>query len=230
MNNTNAMRTVKAGMMPGRLVEVAVEDVTTVGQVFELSGIEIPTGYEVRMDGEKVEMSKRATGNLIVASKMIKGNATIKVGTMPGRLVEVAVEGTETVAQVFEIAGIEILSGYELRADGTKVDASQSVSGANLVVQSKMIKGNNSTKVGLMPGRLVEILAEDGMTVAQRFELAGVSVPSGYEVRADGEKVELSDTRVANLLVASKMIKGNCESNDFDCADCVCQRICGMNF
>mgnify|MGYP003530212901 FL=1 len=161
---------------------------------------------------------------------MIKGNATIKVGTMPGRLVEVAVEGTETVAQVFEIAGIEILSGYELRADGTKVDASQSVSGANLVVQSKMIKGNNSTKVGLMPGRLVEILAEDGMTVAQRFELAGVSVPSGYEVRADGEKVELSDTRVANLLVASKMIKGNCESNDFDCADCVCQRICGMNF
>ena len=89
MNNTNVMRTVKAGMMPGRLVEVTVEDATTVGQVFELSGIEIPTGYEVRMDGDKVTMDSRATGNLIVASKMIKGNAggTIKVGTMPGRLV-----------------------------------------------------------------------------------------------------------------------------------------------
>ena len=210
MNNTNAMRTVKAGMMPGRLMEVVVEDATTVGQVFELSGIEIPTGYEVRMDGEKVTMDTRASGNLIVASKMIKGNATIKVGTMPGRLVEVAVEGTETVAQVFEIAGVALLSGYELRADGTKVDASQSISGANLVVQSKMIKGNSSTvKVGLMPGRLVEVVLEGTESVEKVFALAGIEIPSGYEIRMDGEKVNMDTNATGNLIVGSKLIKGN---------------------
>ena len=279
MNSTNAMRTVKVGMMPGRLVEIAVEASTTVREAFEIAQVEVPTGYEVRMDGEKVEMENKITGNLVVASKMIKGNAVVKIGMMPGRLVELATEGTETVKELFDMAGIEIPSGYEVRMDGDKINidaqatgglivASKMIKGniemrtikvglmpgrlvemtveggetprqilslagielpsgfelrldgekvdldvpvtGNLLVGSKMIKGNSSTtKVGLMPGRLVEIMAEEGMTVAQRFEIAGVEVPSGYEVRADGEKVSMEDTRSYNLLVASKMIKGN---------------------
>lgn len=66
----------------------------------------------------------------------------VKVGTMPGRLQEVVVEGTETVAEVFEMAGIELLDGYEIKADGNTVDLSSNLGNANLLIQVKMIKGN----------------------------------------------------------------------------------------
>lgn len=205
------MRTVKVGMMPGRLVEVAVEDATNVAQVFEIAGIEIPSGYEVRMDGEKVAMDTIITGNLVVATKMIKGNSsTVKVGMMPGRLVELALQGGESVQDVFALAGIEIPLGYEVRMDGEKVDLSTTVTG-NLVVATKLIKGNTHTvKVGTMPGRLVEIAVEGTETIAQVFEIAGIELLSGYELRRDGEKVESHQTvGTCNLIVQSKLIKGN---------------------
>lgn len=204
-------RIVKVGTMPGRLVEVAVTGEKTVRRVFELAGVEILDGYEVRVDGNKVELDSVMNGTLAVQSKMIKGNASVvKVGTMPGRLVEVAVEGTEKVKDVFTLAGIEILNGYELRADGNKIDAENTIGNVSLIVQSKLIKGNNSTvKVGLMPGRLVEIILEGGETVEQAFSIAEIEIPSGYEVRVDGNKVELTDKVNGGLLVASKLIKGN---------------------
>lgn len=210
MNNTNAMRTVKVGMMPGRLVEVAIEGTVSVQEVFNLASIEIPSGYEVRMDGDKVELSTNVTGNLLVASKLIKGNATtVKIGTMPGRLVEVAIEGSETIAQVFEIAGIEVLSGYEVRADGDKVELTQSIGNAKLVVQSKLIKGNATIKIGLMPGRLIELVITGEETIGQLFDMAEITLPSGYEIRMDGDKVELSTMATGSLVVGSKLIKGN---------------------
>lgn len=202
-------RIVKVGTMPGRLVEVAVTGEETVRRVFELAGVEILDGYEVRVDGNKVELDSVMNGTLAVQSKMIKGNATVKVGLMPGRLVEVLLEDGSTVKQAFETAGIEIPEGYEVRIDGNKVSESDIANGS-LIVASKMIKGNNSTvKVGLMPGRLVEIILEGGETVEQAFSIAGIEIPSGYEVRVDGNKVELTDKVNGGLLVASKLIKGN---------------------
>ena len=67
-------------------------------------------------------------------------------------------------------------------------------------------------KVGQMPGRLSEVVFEQGQRAIELFELAGVEI-SNHEIRLDGNKID-KDTRIegGNLLVAMKMIKGNTEA------------------
>ena len=64
-------------------------------------------------------------------------------------------------------------------------------------------------KVGMMPGKLVEVITNKGMTAREIFDIAEVEL-SNHEVRLDGEKIDL-DKAIHNgsLLVAMKMIKGN---------------------
>ena len=78
---------IKVGMMPGRLVEVEVQEGLTANEIFEKANVEI-SNHEIRLDGEKINLDTVINnGGLLVAMKMIKGNArTIKVGMMPGRL------------------------------------------------------------------------------------------------------------------------------------------------
>ena len=133
----------------------------------------------------------------------------IKVGVMPGKLAEVvAGEGT-TVKRFFELAEIDI-EGYELRLDGEKVKESDEIHSGNLLVAMKKIKGNSSTlKVGVMPGKLTEIVLLPNTTAFEAFDIAEIDV-TGYELRLDGEKID-GDCVVngGNLLVAMKKIKGN---------------------
>ena len=64
-------------------------------------------------------------------------------------------------------------------------------------------------KVGVMPGKLTEVIAEEGTKVRDIFTLAEIDI-EGYELRLDGEKVKESDeVQSGNLLVAMKKIKGN---------------------
>ena len=64
-------------------------------------------------------------------------------------------------------------------------------------------------KVGVMPGKLVEVVAEEGTKVKDIFELAEINT-EGYELRLDGEKVkEYDEVQSGSLLVAMKKIKGN---------------------
>jgi hypothetical protein len=75
---------------------------------------------------------------------MVKGNAdrVIKVGKMPGRLQDIAVDSSTTYAEALEIAEVDA-SGYEVKADGTKVtDLDAPVGSTNLVLLTKMVKGN----------------------------------------------------------------------------------------
>lgn len=66
----------------------------------------------------------------------------IKVGIMPGKLQEIAVTSSTTVQEALDFAGINP-DGYEVKLDGTKVtDFSQQIGYANLVLLSKMVKGN----------------------------------------------------------------------------------------
>ena len=70
-------------------------------------------------------------------------------------------------------------------------------------------------KVGVMPGKLTEVIAEEGTKVRDIFTLAEIDI-EGYELRLDGEKID-GDCVVngGNLLVAMKKIKGNIwESKD----------------
>ena len=141
----------------------------------------------------------------------------IKVGMMPGKLVEVVVEQGSTAREIFEVAGVE-LSNHEVRLDGEKIDLDRTINNGNLLVAMKMIKGNMpSIKVGMMPGKLEVVEYTEGESAYEIFERANIGV-SNHEVRLDGEKIAL-DTKVnnGNLLVAMKMIKGNAEFRKTDC-------------
>lgn len=208
------MKNVKVGTMPGRLVEVAVESTMTVREVFEIAGVEILNGYELKANGQTIDVEDKIGDNaLVVQSKMIKGNGDkmVKVGIMPGRLVEIAIDSEETIKRAFEIAEITIPNGYELKANGQTVQETDKIGDNALIVASKMIKGNSqSIKIGLMPGRLVEVLVDENTTVKEAFDLAGIEIPNGYEVKANGQTISLEELASGNaLIVASKMIKGN---------------------
>lgn len=141
----------------------------------------------------------------------------IKVGMMPGKLVEVVVEEGITVRKIFEVAGIEV-SNHEIRLDGDKIDIDATIDNGSLLVAMKMIKGNMpNIKVGMMPGKLEVVEYTEGETAYEIFERANIGL-SNHEVRLDGEKITL-DTKVnnGNLLVAMKMIKGNASFRKTDC-------------
>lgn len=141
----------------------------------------------------------------------------IKVGMMPGKLVEIVTSEGATAREIFETAGVE-LSNHEIRLDGEKIDLDRTIHNGNLLVAMKMIKGNMpSIKVGMMPGRLEVVEYTEGESAYEIFERANIGV-SNHEVRLDGEKIAL-DTRISNgnLLVAMKMIKGNASFRKTDC-------------
>ena len=141
----------------------------------------------------------------------------IKVGMMPGKLIEVVTNEGATAREIFEIADVE-LSNHEIRLDGEKIDLDRTIHNGNLLVAMKMIKGNMpNIKVGMMPGRLEVVEYTEGESAYEIFERANIGV-SNHEVRLDGEKIAL-DTKVnnGNLLVAMKMIKGNAEFRKTDC-------------
>ena len=68
------MLNLKVGVMPGKLVQVVVEEGTSAREVFSVAGVEI-ANHEIRLDGNKIDLdTKINSGNLLVAMKMIKGN------------------------------------------------------------------------------------------------------------------------------------------------------------
>lgn len=133
--------TIKVGTMPGKLVELAVERGTSAREIFRLAEVEIGN-HEVRLDGNKIDLDSSVNeGKLLVAMKMIKGNADIKVGTMPGRLTVISHEGNLTARELFNKADVEI-GNHEIRLDGNKINIDDKVENGNLLVAMKMIKGN----------------------------------------------------------------------------------------
>ena len=141
----------------------------------------------------------------------------IKVGMMPGKLIEVVTNEGATAREIFETAGVE-LSNHEIRLDGEKIDLDRTIHNGNLLVAMKMIKGNMpSIKVGMMPGRLEVVEYTEGESAYEIFERANIGV-SNHEIRLVGEKIAI-DTKInnGNLLVAMKMIKGNAEFRKTNC-------------
>ena len=164
------MLNIKVGVMPGKLTEVVAEEGTKVKEIFALAEIDIE-GYELRLDGEKVKESDEVqSGNLLVAMKKIKGNSsTLKVGVMPGKLTEIAIQPETTAFEAFDIAEIDV-TGYELRLDGEKIDGDYTVNGGNLLVAMKKIKGNkweleNSSEFPNLPITVDEIAEMDDLVV-----------------------------------------------------------------
>lgn len=158
------MLQIKVGVMPGKLQEVVVEEKTSARRIFEIAGVEI-SNHEVRLDGEKIDLDMAVeNGKLLVAMKMIKGNAsTIKVGVMPGRLQEVVYEEGATARELLDMAGVEV-SNHEIRLDGNKIGLDEKINGGNLLVAMKMIKGNAS-------------VYKSTFTEEERYILLGYNLP-----------------------------------------------------
>lgn len=203
----------KIGIMPGRLVEVASEGDLTVQGALELAGLSFD-GQEIKIDGAVASIDSviPAGASHVLLSKKVKGNTDIvKIGIMPGRLTEVAIEPGTTVQQALEMAGLEF-GGQEIKIDGN-VSALDTViaSGASHVLLSKKVKGNTSTvKIGIMPGRLTEVALESGTTVEQALGYADLEF-GGQEIKIDGNVVSLDSVIPdgASHVLLSKKVKGN---------------------
>lgn len=140
-------------------------------------------------------------------------NNTTKIGTVPGAIKEFLLEDNTTVGQALEMAGLTA-TGYDIRVDGVAATVDTIVvEGTQLIVLAKQIKGNSDEvilKVGVVPGAINEFAVEEGATVAEVLELAGLSA-AGYDIRLDGEVVTVTDLieEDSQLLVLAKQIKGN---------------------
>lgn len=67
----------------------------------------------------------------------------IRVGMMPGRIEEYAVEVGTPISEVLAMAGLDP-AGYDVKIDGVKVDnlSSPITESTNLILLAKQVKGN----------------------------------------------------------------------------------------
>lgn len=67
-------------------------------------------------------------------------------------------------------------------------------------------------KVGVFPGKVEEFAVEDGTTVAEALEMAGISVGAEQEVKVDGTVTDYNETIPSNasMVLVTKRIKGAC--------------------
>lgn len=138
-------KTIRVGMMPGRINEFAVEVGTPLSDVLQMAGLDA-TGYDIKVDGEKasIESTVQDGTSLVLLVKQVKGNAekTIRVGMMPGRINEFAVETGTRVAEVLAMAGLDA-TGYDVKIDGEKASTEDSVKdNTSLILLVKQVKGN----------------------------------------------------------------------------------------
>ena len=147
VKGNSEMKTVRVGVMPGRINEYAVEVGQSIKSVLELAQLDA-TGYDVKVDGEKVSDLENAvvtsSTNLILLAKQVKGNSThtVRIGVMPGRINEYALDNETTFAEALQIAELDA-TGYEVKADGNKItDLNQPIGSTNLILLAKQVKGN----------------------------------------------------------------------------------------
>ena len=214
------MKTVRVGVMPGRINEYAVEVGTSIADVIALAELDA-TGYDVKIDGEKVTdlhgTKVTESTNLILLAKQVKGNSgvkTVRVGVMPGRINEYAVEVGQSIKSVLELAQLDA-TGYDVKVDGEKVTDLESAvvtNSTNLILLAKQVKGNSTrtVRIGVMPGRINEYALESETTFAEALQIAELDA-NGYEVKADGNKITDLNQPIGstNLILLAKQVKGN---------------------
>lgn len=208
MTNTN---TIKIGVMPGKIEEYALSTTTTVAEALASANLSAE-GYEVKADGNTVTNLDGVIGsaNVLLLTKKVKGNNTVKIGVMPGKIDEYALPTETTVAQALENANLSA-EGFEVKADGNTVtDLGQAIGSANVILLTKKVKGNNTVKIGVMPGKIDEYALPTETTVAQALESANLSA-DGFEVKADGNTVSDLSQAIgsANVILLTKKVKGN---------------------
>ena len=134
----------------------------------------------------------------------------VRIGTMPGRINEFALENGATVKEALEIADLAT-EGYQIKVNGEQVDEGKILSDGDLVLLVKQIKGNSEplVRIGTMPGRINEYAVLADATVEDVLEIADLTA-EGYQIKINGEIATL-DTPVGDgdLVLLVKQIKGN---------------------
>lgn len=140
------MLTVKIGRLPGRIQEIALEDGATVAMALAAAELD-SAGYEIRLNGSPCGLETSIEdGDTVLLVKKIKGNAdagyvTVRVGRLPGRIQEIALNGERTVAAALEAAELDA-EGYEIRVNGAPAAVDTGLAEGDTVLLVKKIKGN----------------------------------------------------------------------------------------
>lgn len=136
--------TVKAGTVPGTLTTIALEEGATVADALRQANLDA-SGYQVRVNGETADTSRTlGEGDTVLLTRQIKGNMpTVKAGTVPGVLRDVAIEDGASVADVLAAAGLSS-EGYQVRLNGEAITnpAGEEIEEGDTILLSRQIKGN----------------------------------------------------------------------------------------
>lgn len=133
--------TIKVGIMPGKINEVVVEKGATVSSILEIAELNA-SGYTIRYNGNDVGVDTVVdTDGTILLVKQIKGNANVKVGIMPGKINEFAVNDGTTIGELLGLAELNA-SGHTIRYNGVDATVDTPVTQDGTVLLVKQIKGN----------------------------------------------------------------------------------------
>lgn len=97
---------IKVGVMPGRLEIVEYTKGEQANEIFDRAGIEV-SNHEVRLDGNKISLTDEINeGNLLVAMKMIKGNARVFSSSCTDEEIEILLE--QALPQQIKVSDVTI--------------------------------------------------------------------------------------------------------------------------
>lgn len=134
---------------------------------------------------------------------------TMKIGTFPGKLNEFVLEDGTTVREALQLAGLELGAEQDIKLDGNVASIDDVIDGSSMLLLTKRIKGASTMKVGTFPGRLEEYMFEEGTTVREALEIAGLTLGAEQDIKIDGNVASLDDTvDGASMLLLTKRIKG----------------------
>ena len=111
------------------------------------------TGYEIRVQGVPATLeTELEDGQTVLLVKKIKGNGgpgyiSVRVGKLPGRIEEVALNGGRSVEDA--LAAVELdFTGYEIRVQGVPATLETELEDGQTVLLVKKIKGNAEVVAG----------------------------------------------------------------------------------
>jgi hypothetical protein len=137
---------------PGRVVQLDVENGTTVGQALEIVAREYPEidlSGDMRVSNCDVSASTQLReGQRVVITKKMKGNQTSVIVTkFPGAKVELMLDHGSTVGAAIDQAKATLgdVDGYDIRLNGTSADSGSVIPDngqVQRIILTKKMKGN----------------------------------------------------------------------------------------
>lgn len=134
---------VKIDNLSGDVKEVKIKDGASVAEIVEKAQINME-GLEIRFNGQLIDMDMQPeNGDVLqlVKTSSIMDFITVRVGKLPGRIMDIALNGGRTVADALN--GADLYSdGFEIRVNGAPADLEYNLANGDTVLLVKKITGN----------------------------------------------------------------------------------------